>query len=184
MRTRKEIEAIANELLRTTVGFRLPIPVESVANRRGIRVESVALGEDVSGLLVLHGDNATIGYNEDHAPVRQRFTIAHELGHRFLHAEEAHESGLFIDKTPRAEFRRDNMSSMGTRSQEVEANRFAAALLMPELLLKSAAAEFGGAIDEGDDDVLQELASRFEVSVQAMSLRLATLNLLDTNEAA
>jgi len=180
MKTRSEIENIANELLCQTVGFRCPVQVEAAAEQLGLRVESAALGDDVSGVLVLHGANATIGYNEDHHKVRQRFSIAHELGHYYLHAKEAHKSGLFIDRVRQTEFRRDASSSTGQRAQEVEANRFAAALLMPERLVRDAVAEYGSHIDEGDEDVLAELAARFEVSTQAMSVRLAALGLFDS----
>jgi Zn-dependent peptidase ImmA (M78 family) len=158
----------------------MPVPVEYVAHRLGLRVESVRLGEDVSGLLVLHGNLATIGYNEEQSLVRQRFTVAHELGHFCLHAAEAHESGLFIDKKFRIEYWRDGTSSTGSQTQEIEANRFAASLLMPEELVRKTIIQPGYQIDEGDDDALQELASKFEVSVQAMSLRLASLGLFES----
>ncbi len=59
--------------------------------------------------------------------VRQRFTIAHELGHFFLHRAS---STVFVDAAPI--FFRDESSSNGSQREEIEANAFAAELLMPE----------------------------------------------------
>src|SRR5688500_17955752 len=62
-----------------------PIPVEQVALRLGLQVERAALGDDVSGLLVIQDGHGVIGVSATQSPVRQRFTIAHETGHFLLH---------------------------------------------------------------------------------------------------
>ncbi|MGH3265723.1 MAG: ImmA/IrrE family metallo-endopeptidase [Trebonia sp.] len=78
------------------------------------------------------------------AQVRRRFTIAHELGHYFLHVSET----LHVDRA--AHFRlRSQLSSEGIDVTEIQANRFAASLMMPdEMILKDMKAEgtcIGGA---------------------------------------
>ena len=90
------IEMRANEELRQPGCLRVPIPVELVAHRLGLVVEPAALGEDVSGVLVLSDGGGTIGVNTAHASVRQRFSIAHKLGHYVLHPDAGQ---LFIDRT-------------------------------------------------------------------------------------
>lgn len=87
---------------------------------------------------------------------RQRFTLAHELGHYILHKEKNTE---FQDSTF---FRSNNMDSL-----EYMANDFAAALLMPD----DKVVEF---IKLGNRN-LGELASKFGVSVAAMKYKVEKL---------
>lgn len=169
----KNIEKKAEDLLRSTESMRLPIPVEIIAHRLGVVVDTAPLGEDISGVLVVKDEIGTIGVNQSHSPVRQRFTIAHELGHYVLHREL---SNLFIDKEYTAF--RDSKSSQGEDRAEIQANRFAAALLMPrEMVMR----EIGGphGFDFGDEKTLDRLADKFQVSVQAMSIRLSNLGVFD-----
>ena len=151
-----------------------PIPVHRVALGLGILVEPAVFGDDVSGVLFVQNETGVIGFNREHSSVRQRFTIAHEIGHFVLHRQE---SQLFIDKGYRAFFR-DVQSAKGKDRREVKANAFAAALLMPSRLVQKAVKSH--AFDLGDDrGALIELATLFEVSTQAMSFRLANLGLLE-----
>lgn len=173
VRSIKQIEVEASRVLRDTGCLRIPVPVELVAHRLGLSVEPAALGQDVSGVLVRDGDGGTIGYNAAHHEVRQRFSIAHEIGHFVLHPREGQ---LFIDKTYKV-YRRDQRSSTGEDRQEIQANRFAAALLMPEELLQREVADIG--FDLADEIALESLAQKFKVSRQAMSFRLANLGILD-----
>src|SRR4051812_11307021 len=116
-------EKRATQTLRKLGITEAPIPVEDVAEQLGLRLQSFALGDDVSGVLVVDGDAGVIGYNSSHPAVRQRFTIAHEIGHYLLHRSD---SSLFIDERYFAVFR-DKKSSEGVDSREREANAFAAA---------------------------------------------------------
>ena len=81
------------------------------------------------------------------------------------------ETKLFVDKSYSSVFYRDDRSSEGKYRQELEANAFAAALLMPTDTVRDAIEERG--FDLADDDGLDELARLFEVSRQAMAYRLA-----------
>jgi Zn-dependent peptidase ImmA (M78 family) len=96
------------------------------------------------------------------APGRRRFTIAHELGHWYLHADRSSD-GQYTRFCRGPDLR-------GTRGEEGEANQFASALLMPEGLLTETASELQMNIPL--------LAKRFDVSVPAMRLRLVTLDIL------
>ncbi len=166
---RHRIERLAAELLRLAVIRRAPVDVEHIANHLGVRVERADLGDECSGVLVKKGRTAVIGVHWLHPPSRQRFTIAHELGHFRLHKE-----GTYVDRGMSA-FYRDSTSGSGTVKQEREANHFAAALLMPAGWVEKACRRHH--VDLVDDGALRELADEFGVSSQAMSFRLANLRI-------
>jgi Zn-dependent peptidase ImmA (M78 family) len=66
---------------------------------------------------------------------------------------------------------RNDVSSLARDVEEIEANFFAASLLMPKRMLDAC-----NGIDAIDDDRrVRELAKRFSVSAHAMSLRLANV---------
>ncbi|MDZ8089962.1 MAG: ImmA/IrrE family metallo-endopeptidase [Nostoc sp. DedQUE12b] len=171
----KEIEKNATDLLESLKSMDLPVRVDAIAYRLGLMVEFVPLGEEVSGLLVIENGKGTIGINEAHIPVRQRFTLAHEIGHYILHKEQ---SELFIDKKYTAIFR-DSRSSSGELRREIQANQFAAALLMPRKLVENEIKARG--LDLGDDCMLRKLAEDFEVSIQAMAYRLSNMNIFPSS---
>ena len=79
-----------------------------------------------------------IGVNALHAlDTSERFTLAHELGHVILHRPRCWKPAA--STSTRASLRRDNLASEGTDDREIEANNFAAELLMPEPLLDGGA---------------------------------------------
>ena len=160
------IERLVDELLDADpTASSAPIAVEDMVRRLGITLRKGAL-EEVSGLLVRQGDTATIGVNSTHPRVRQRFTIAHEFGHFLLHQGiEEH-----VDHGYRVNFRNEE-SSLARDVEEIEANFFAASLLMPKRMLD--AMDAVNALD--DDAMVRDLAKRFDVSAHAMSLRLANV---------
>lgn len=171
--TNQQVEARAEQVLRDTGTYRAPVQIDVVAYRMNLTTNAAALGEDVSGMLVVEGDRGAIGYNSAHAPVRQRFTIAHEIAHFLLHLKKNRRSQLFID---RFVFRRDENSASGSDREEVEANRLGAALLMPATLVRKEIRRHDLDLDDGE--ALDFLAKRFQVSTAAMTNRLTTLGLL------
>ena len=171
--TNDQIEARAEQVLRDTETYRVPIQIDVVAHRLNLTTNAAALQEDVSGMLVVEDDRGAIGYNSTHAPVRQRFTIAHEIAHFVLHLKKNRKSQLFID---RFVFRRDENSSTGNDREEVQANRFGAALLMPATLVRKEIRRHE--LDLDDAEAIDFLARRFLVSTAAMTNRLTTLGLL------
>lgn len=170
----KRVEKAANQILKEHNINSLPIPINELAFKRGLAVKPYDLGENVSGVLVINDGTGFIGYNPAESMVRQRFTIAHELGHYELHNNDA--NNLFIDKQFKVEFRNE-ISSTGEMIYEREANAFAASILMPEKNLMDEIKNRH--IDLSDDNNIQELAKLFNVSVSAMTFRLMNLKLLN-----
>jgi Zn-dependent peptidase ImmA (M78 family) len=147
------------------------LDVEAMAAAQGATVVYERLAQDVSGMLLREGDSVVIGVNEAHAESRQRFTVAHELGHLILHRGRP----IVVDSV-RVNLR-DSRSSMATDLEEIEANSFAAELLMPQALVLR---NFRSAVDRGERDLRQlvkDLALGFGVSEQAMDYRLQNLGL-------
>lgn len=147
-----------------------PIDPMLLARELGVRVVPQDMPDDVSGMLLRRGDEQVIGVNQKHPPNRQRFTVAHELGHLQLHRGRP----LILDTATRVNFR-DAVSSMATDREEMEANRFAAALLAPEAMVRRAAreAEFRTA-----NELVEHMAGRFGVSKMAMNYRLVNLGII------
>jgi Zn-dependent peptidase ImmA (M78 family) len=174
-----DFERLASALLsQHGMDQKLPIDVEAVANCLGISVRYEPFGEDMSGVLVKEPNRTTIGVNSSHAITRQRFTIAHEIGHFIL----KHKGEVFVDKTLRNDtfvVRRDGKSSLGTFLWEIHANQFAAALLMPKNLLL---AQISKRLDKKNklllEELIAELAKVFMVSKQAMEYRLTNIGSL------
>lgn len=121
--------------------------------------------QEFSGILVREGDKAILGVNRSHHLNRQRFTIAHEIGHYLLHEGDR----IFVDRTYNVSMR-SSTSSLGTDTEEIEANTFASHLLVPdEFLAKDPDAVD---IDMEDEDSIRRLARKYRVSPQAMTFRL------------
>jgi Zn-dependent peptidase ImmA (M78 family) len=160
-----KIDAMVTRLLVQHNQIRPPVRIERIAKDLGIDIRSGSL-DDVSGVLVRQGESAIIGTNSTQSPQRQRFTIAHELGHFLLHERITNH----VDRSYRVNFRSAE-SSQATNVEEIEANYFAASILMPKHMLDARNAE--QALD--NDDMVAELARQFHVSRLAMSLRLANL---------
>lgn len=169
----EHIEQQAEKTLRDSRAWNVPVLIERVAQHLNLKAEGSLFEDDISGLLVVEKKRGAIGYNSTHAAVRQRFTIAHEIGHYVLHVKNSLQSRLFIDKYVAF---RDDESSAGSDWEEVEANAFAAALLMPARLVREEIRKRD--LDLDDEDDLSYLAKRFHVSTSAMSYRLVNLGLL------
>lgn len=131
--TRSYEKAAFLTLLRTIADDRgaitLPVDVVAVASKLGLEVEYRQFKDpETSGLLVkLDKDSpfkAVVSSTEH--PHRQRFTIAHEIGH-WVHKYEGRSTDIvgMVEK-------RDELSTRGTDREEIWANNFAAALLMPK----------------------------------------------------
>ena len=159
----EKIELKAEEVLSVLKIKSIPVPVEVIANKLKIRI-SRAPSRDFSGLLIRKDGSALIGVNSNEVAVRQRFTIAHELGHFLLHLQK----DTFVDY-------RDNKKAVMRTPRERQANMFAAALLMPRGSLEN---DFRAFTNKGFTEVeLQVLADKYQVSEDAMRFRLINLRL-------
>jgi len=173
----ESIERLATELISKYSIDKPSIPIDMIAQKEGLSLVSHDLGENVSGVLVIKDKKGIIGYNVNHAKVRRRFTIAHELGHYVLHGHLSDKDEVFVDKDFIVKFRNNiNSYNKAEERQESEANAFAAALLMPEHLIEK---EFENShlAEMGEPELISYLAKKFEVSVLAMTYRLTNLNL-------
>lgn len=168
----------AQDLLKESSSVRLPVKVHEFA-RKHAYVMHDSLPPDVSGMLVPAAERSKkrwiIIINKSHPIERQRFTMAHELAHLMLHQYKTpHADGM-----QRVHFR-NAVSSLGSDRDEVEANQFAAELLMPAELLVPRLRELGLDSWDGEpsDSVaasLEQLAFECKVSQQALVFRLANL---------
>ena len=144
-----------------------PVDVEDVARTLGLAIVRGSLGREVSGILISRGRVSTICLEETDSENRQRFTIAHEVGHYILGHHFA-DGSVHVDKISM----RNARSSEGSDPLEIEANQFASTLLMPEGLVRE---RMGSLAILAIEDVVTKLAKTFKVSQEAMAFRLATL---------
>jgi Zn-dependent peptidase ImmA (M78 family) len=149
-----------------------PVPVEDVAKHLGLRVISMDLDEDISGLLITKPDMSCIVVRKSDGVSRKRFSIAHEVGHFVLRHQFEAGGHVHVDRGYRVSHR-DKRSSAGTDLREIEANQFAAALLMPSPLVTETIRALGR--EELNDEDVTNLARQFNVSEQAMTIRLSVL---------
>ncbi len=171
---KKRIEEIASQILNNLNINELPVPISLIAESIGLKIYSYDLGENISGALVIDKGQGIIGINPLESSVRQRFTIAHELGHFVLHRNV---ESLFVDKDFKVLFRNQE-SSTGELKREQDANAFAAAILMPKKLLAEKINDL--AVDLTDEYSVKHLAQMFDVSVTAMTYRIINLNLIQS----
>lgn len=148
-----------------------PIPIEKVARALGAQVRFSPFDDELSGMIHIKDGVPIIGVNSLHHPNRQRFTIAHELGHLELHRDII-TSSIHVDKGFPA-LMRDATSAKGEDRMEIEANQFAAELLMPMAMVERELA--GKQFDIEDDAPFEEIAKKFRVSKQALELRIRSI---------
>src|SRR5688500_2284912 len=163
----KRPKAMALKLLDELGIEEAPVPVEQIARHLKVDVRYNPAKRDISGFICRQDDGSVIiGINTYHHAHRQRFTLAHELGHLCLHTTK----NLYVDYVPKF---RDVKSSQAVEPEEIEANIFAAELLMPEyFLMRDIQAIEDSLITKA---AIQELAKRYKVSPEAMRVRLERL---------
>ncbi len=151
----------------------IPVLVDRIAKWLGARLRFSPLDEELSGFIFIKNGVPIIGINSLHHPNRQRFSIAHEIAHLQLHPKYI-TSAVHVDKQfAEPVLRRDRASATGTEQLEVEANQFAAALLMPRHILDKLL--MSSPIDIEDESRIEELAKRFFVSKAALQYRIRNL---------
>jgi Zn-dependent peptidase ImmA (M78 family) len=150
------IETLANNALKSIDCTEPPVPVDKIAEKLELRVIPFKFPDSISG--VLRKGKKAIGVNEAHHAIRQRFTIAHEIGHFVLNHgnDEDMVDGSF--------------NGGGSNGIEREANAFASFLLMPREWVLDRHKKIG--LDP------KKLAKEFNVSEQAMTIKLLELDLI------
>ena len=168
--SRSEIESKARAVLERLHLTTIPVNPLRIAEREEISAIMTTFDDpNMVGMIVRRGDEVAIVVSKDDPPLRRRLAIAHDLGHYFLHLDRDGDD-QFLDREVDL-FRNSLRLEDGftaERRREVEANLFAASLLMPE------------------DDVrrywkerrsIEELAEIFSVSTTEMGSRVASLDL-------
>ena len=152
-----------------------PFPYENItAVCPDLQIYFVELHEeDVSGATMYNQEEGfSVIVNAKKSENRQHFTLAHELGHYFLHQDILQKESGLIDGDDLLDgskilYRLDQAEASRI---EKEANHFAASLLMPAALVSEA-------WDITKD--IEKCAKLFKVSTVAMSIRLTELGLVD-----
>lgn len=144
------------------------MPIERIAKLLGLQVKFEPFEGNLSGCTVREENRATVGINSLHHVNRQRFTLAHEIGHFLLHEGKK----IIIDRGFRVNLRLTATSAVDD-PEEIEANLFAAELLMPESLVRKDLSN--KELDIEDGSVIRELADHYKVSSQALIYRLVNL---------
>lgn len=139
----------------------------SITQREKILLEEGAL-EDISGILTKRDNKWVIMVNSEDSMRRKLFTIAHELGHYFLHKDNA---SSFVD-SPLFSAQYNRNENEKYTNIELEANEFAGVLLMSENMITKKLPNKHKRISDSD---LKDLAALFGVSTLALSTRLKNL---------
>lgn len=149
------VKAAVEDLHNTFGILRPPINPVQLAHELGVGVYFVEFQEAMKKVSGFYDpDNNSIYVNKDEYPLRQTFTIAHELGHHVLHKEWAKTTEY------RVLLRADNNNG---DVHEIEANAFAANLLVPRFLLSQFYQNMN----------CEELSKLFAVSVPVIKNRMS-----------
>lgn len=158
----ERLEELTSEILLATDMYSIPVDVIRIANMNDIRVYEANLENNISGAIRLENGKYEILVNSQDSDNRKRFTIAHELGHYFLHKDILESENIHVDILYRTEKTQEEMQ------REREADYFGGALLMNRILLTKLY----------NSHSIKELAELFNVSASAMTVRLDILGIL------
>jgi Zn-dependent peptidase ImmA (M78 family) len=154
----KRAECEARKLLQEAGFSEPPVDPVLIAKSLGVKVSFVVFNGDsdrnVSGFYDCESDEIVV--NKHEWPLRQTFTVAHELGHKVLHEEWARSDNYRVLLRDPSNLDRDPI--------EQEANAFAANLLMPRDMM-----------DRYYTLPVETLSTLFAVSVPAVRTRLSFL---------
>lgn len=157
------IEKLAEELL-TYTGFlnKGSIDIVQLAKELGLNVFTADLGGRDGYIKFSYGERSIYVSNAV-SKTRKRFTIAHELAHYLLHRNILEQAG-------------GSVLYRGEEGDyaESQANQCAAALLMPKSLVE----KYYNELNVANSVKTTILANIFDVSVEAMYIRLQTLGLV------
>lgn len=168
-----EIEKKTNELLSSYDILDIPVDPIDIAKKLNIKVFNRNFNsfsnDTVSGAIKKENNNINIYVNEEDTLERKRFTIAHELGHYFLHLR-CNPNKEFVDMHRRTGYNTQ-------LPEEKEANQFAAAILMPEKKVRELYKSINN-LGVSESFIIEWLSERFFVSKSAIKFRLKNLGLI------
>jgi Zn-dependent peptidase ImmA (M78 family) len=135
-----------------------PVDLLQILSTHGIGYEEVEdFPDTVDALMVEDGPKVYAAVNARQHPHRQRFSLAHELGHYFMHRDGMPEEPITIDNPPM-----DDIGAATKSPAEIEADLFAGELLVPLEMLKPH-------VQKG----IPELSKLFLVSEQVISIAIS-----------
>jgi Zn-dependent peptidase ImmA (M78 family) len=143
---------------------KLPVDPFLIAEGLGLSVHRVPLEPDVSGMLAKRpNEDPQVYVNVGDSETRQRFSCAHEIGHyiKRINSRMGDDEWGYID-------RRGPLAARGTNPEEIYANQFAAALLMPDARVRAMVLE---------GRTIASMAAECNVSFEAMAHRIDNLGL-------
>jgi Zn-dependent peptidase ImmA (M78 family) len=141
----------------------VPVDIIGLSLALGVDVAHENLDPGISGMLEKIGeDRFKITVNANDPETRQRFTIAHELGHFMLHRNLIGD-GVDDDRAYRSTDVGKYHNTLIGKMEETEANQFAASLLMPKKLI---------ARERIETPDVSDMAAKFKVSRHSMSIRM------------
>lgn len=144
-----------------------PVDVKGLASNLGLTYVEKDMHPVESGGIRFDGLQYVISVNNKETPQRKRFTTAHEIAHYLLHRDILKQRGHMDRLFDKAAYH--NPADPFTRAQEVQANRYAASLLMPKFaILKE--------IDSGNNTITG-LSETFDVSKASMRFRIDNLGI-------
>lgn len=156
---RVAVEAAREARRRLGVGLDAPLPdiLRLIEDAGSVPVTVRPLGSGISGAYGRKGDRGFIFVSSEDAPVRRRFTLAHEYGHHSLNHRGV------VDRD-------EEISGRSKRPEEVEANYFASEFLAPTQAVRN---WFDArAIDEITLQTIVELAHFFGISPTPARIRM------------
>lgn len=148
-----------------------PVPLTELAQALGYKVNYFTPDADtikISGFVDYKSDKKIIGINSSDSEYRQRFTIAHEIGH-ILNGDDI-SNDFYIDY-------RDNIEGKNRDKKEVMANKVAAELLMPKIEFINKFEEFKK-LGKSNTLIFMNLSLYFGASEEAIKIRADHLKLL------
>lgn len=160
------INSLTNDII-CEYGLKIPFDIEGFV----VRTLGGTLREEASifdGTIMKCGNSFQIRLSTFQDRLRKRFTIAHELGHLFLHMGFKTNDEIWNSMDNNKYYR------FGSSEREYQANEFAASLLMPEKMYINTVIEHA----EGNIVDISIIANIFQVSIEAASNRGKFLGIL------
>jgi len=141
-----------------------PLDIEALIKELDIKIEYKDFPDGISGRF--NGNNV-IEVNKCHSLTRQRFTLAHELGHYLKqHEGNCHRQSLLTYNSKE-------------QIEESEANLFARSILMPADEIDNFFQEYKDSMQKENFNFIKHLVEKFNVSTDALKVRLITLGFVE-----
>ena len=156
---------VAQKILKDAKINMPPVDLKKILANLNINLLSYSFPNKVSAILLKEKNMLVVGVNSNQHQHRQRFSIAHEIGHYVL----GHYKDIFVDFSEISEGRFDAFDIGHNKIQEQEANYFASELLMPSEMIKRDFEKIGN---------INEIINLYNVSKDALWVKLIKLKIV------